>query len=155
MILTRVGSKLGSKPDVCCWNFGACYVLFTFINSGFTIIYLAVANTVVVTDTMTPNALFSVSACLCEIARKIAVASKQLAVSQLQLLCSVLCSCILFFVFIINYLLIEFTFILLFFISVTRSQTEFILFAICLSLHCAALFIDIFRQTNINHFFIG
>ena len=104
----RVGSKLGSKPDVCCWNFGACYVLFTFINSGFTIIYLAVANTVVVTDTVTPNALLIVSACLRGIARKITFASKRLAMSQLQLLCSVLCSCILFFVFIINYSLIEF-----------------------------------------------
>jgi len=82
--------------------------LFTFINSGFTIIYLAVANTVVVTDTVTPNALLIVSACLRGIARKITFASKRLAMSQLQLLCSVLCSCILFFVFIINYSLIEF-----------------------------------------------
>jgi hypothetical protein len=91
-----------------CWNFGACYVLSTFISSGFTIIHLAVANTVVVTDTVTPNALLIVSACLRGIARKITFASKRLAVSQLQLLCSVLCSCILFFVFIINYSLIEF-----------------------------------------------
>ena len=129
--------------------------LSIFVNSGFTIIYFAVTNTVVVTDTVTPNALLTVSACLCGIARKITIASKRLAVSQLQLLCSVLCSCIMFFVFIFNYLLIEFIFILLFFISVTRSQTEFILFAICLSLDCAALIIDIRRQTNITHFFIG
>jgi len=57
-------------------EFGACYVLFTFINGGFTIIYLAVANTVVVTDTVTPNALLIVSACLRGIARKITFASK-------------------------------------------------------------------------------
>ena len=102
-----VRSSVPSRT-LCCWNFGACYVLFTFINSGFTIIYLAVANTVVVTDTVTPNALFIVSACLRGIARKITFASERLAMSQLQLLCSVLCSCILCFVFFINYSLIEF-----------------------------------------------
>ena len=67
--------------------------LFLFVNSGFTIIYFAVTNTVVVTDMVTPNSLLTVSACLCRIARKITFASKRLAVSQLQLLCSILCSC--------------------------------------------------------------
>ena len=38
--------------------------LFLFVNSGFTIIYFAVTNTVVVTDMVTPNALLTVSACL-------------------------------------------------------------------------------------------
>ena len=104
--------------------------------------------------TRAPNAMPIIPTCLREIARKIIFASKRLGVSQLQLLCSVLCSCIMYFVFIINYLLIEFILIPLFFISVTRSQTEFILFAICLSLDCAALIIDIRRQTNITHFFI-
>ena len=102
-----VRSSVPSRT-LCCWSFGACCILFTFINSGFTIIYLAVANTVVVTDTVTPNALLIVSACLRGIARKITFASKRLAVSQLQLLCSVLCSCMMCFVFIINYSLIEF-----------------------------------------------
>ena len=129
--------------------------LILFVNSGFTIIYFAVTNTVVATDMVTPNASLTVSACLCGIARKFTFVGKRLAVSQLQLLCSVLCSCILFFVFIINCLLIESIFILLFFISVTRSQTELILFAICLLLDCAVLIIDIRRQTNITHFFIG
>ena len=64
-------------------------------------IFLAVAITVVVTDMVVPNTVPSISACLCRIARKIAVASKRLAVSQVQLLCSVLCSCILSFVIII------------------------------------------------------
>ena len=59
-------------------------------------IILAVAITVVVTDMVVPNTVLPMSACLCRIARKIAVASKRLAVSQVQLLCSVLCSCILF-----------------------------------------------------------
>jgi hypothetical protein len=66
-------------------------------------IFLAVAITVVVTDMVVPNTVLPMSACLCGIARKIAVASKRLAVSQVQLLCSVLCSCIYVFVFIINY----------------------------------------------------
>ena len=78
------------------------------LTAVFTIIYFAVTNTVVVTDTVTPNALLIVSACLRGIARKITFASKRLAMSQLQLLCSVLCSCIMCFVFIINYSLIEF-----------------------------------------------
>ena len=64
-------------------------------------IFLAVAITVVVTDMVVPNTLPPMSACLCGIARKITLASKRLAVSQVQLLCSVLCSIILFFVFII------------------------------------------------------
>ena len=66
-------------------------------------IILAVAITVVVTDMGVPDTVLPMSACLCGIARKIAVASKRLAVSQVQLLCSVLCSCIYVFVFIINY----------------------------------------------------
>ena len=66
-------------------------------------IFLAVAITVVVTDMVVPNTLPPISACLCRIARKITFASKRLAVSQVQLLCSVLCSCIHVFVFIINY----------------------------------------------------
>ena len=64
-------------------------------------IFLAVAITVVVTDMVVPNTVLPISACLCRIARKITFASKRLAVSQVQLLCSVLCSCILSFVFII------------------------------------------------------
>ena len=64
-------------------------------------IFLAVAITVVVTDMVVPNTLLPISACLCRIARKITFASKRLAVSQVQLLCSVLCSCILLFVLII------------------------------------------------------
>ena len=57
---------------------GSTRVIFLsiFVNSGFTIIYLAVANTVVVTDMVTPNALLTVSACLCRIARKIGIASE-------------------------------------------------------------------------------
>ena len=51
-------------------------VLFLFVNGGFTIIYFTVTNTVVVTDTVTPNALLTVSASLCGIARKITFASK-------------------------------------------------------------------------------
>ena len=65
-------------------------------------IFLAVAITVVVTDMVAPNTLHPILACLCRIARKIAFASKRLAVSQVQLLCSVLCSCIHVCVFIIN-----------------------------------------------------
>jgi len=34
----RVGSKLGSKPDVCCWNFGACCILPALGVVSFTII---------------------------------------------------------------------------------------------------------------------
>ena len=66
-------------------------------------LFLAVAITVVVTDMEVPNTVLPMSACLCGIARKIAFASKRLAVSQVQLLCSVLCSCIHVCVFIINY----------------------------------------------------
>ena len=66
-------------------------------------IFLAVAITVVVTDMVAPNTLLPISACLCRIARKNTFASKRLAVSQVQLLCSVLCSCIHVCVFIINY----------------------------------------------------
>ena len=66
-------------------------------------VFLAVAITVVVTDMVVPNTVLPMSACLCGIARKITFASKRLAVSQVQLLCSVLCSCIYVFVFIINY----------------------------------------------------
>ena len=65
--------------------------------------FLAVAITVVVTDMVVPNTVLPMSACLCGIARKITFASKRLAVSQVQLLCSVLCSCIHVCVFIINY----------------------------------------------------
>ena len=57
-------------------------------------LFLAVAITVVVTDMVVPNTVLPMSACLCRIARKISFASKRLAVSQVQLLCSVLCSCI-------------------------------------------------------------
>ena len=39
-------------------------------------IILAVAMTVVVTDMVVPNTVLPMSACLCRIARKIAVASK-------------------------------------------------------------------------------
>ena len=39
-------------------------------------LFLAVAITVVVTDMVVPNTLLPISACLCRIARKIAVASK-------------------------------------------------------------------------------
>ena len=66
-------------------------------------LFLAVAITVVVTDMVVPNTVLPMSACLCGIARKITFASKRLAVSQVQLLCSVLCSCIHVCVFIINY----------------------------------------------------
>ena len=64
----RVGSKL-------------VMFMFILVNGGFTIIFLAVANTVVVTDMVAPNAMFTVSACLCRIARKIGIASEWLAVS--------------------------------------------------------------------------
>ena len=77
------------------------------VSASFTIIYFLVTNTVVVTAMVTPNALLIISACLCGISRKIALASKRLAVSQLQVLCSVLCSCIVCFcVFIIIYYLL-------------------------------------------------
>ena len=66
-------------------------------------IFLAVAITVVVTDMVVPNTVLPMSACLCRIARKITFAGKRLDVSQVQLLCSVLCSCIHVFMFIINY----------------------------------------------------
>ena len=66
-------------------------------------LFLAVAITVVVTDMVVPNTVLLMSACLCGIARKITFASKRLAVSQVQLLCSVLCSCIHVVMFIINY----------------------------------------------------
>ena len=56
-------------------GFEASYVLFIFFNSGFTVIYLAVANTVVVTDMVTPNAMLTVSACQCKIARKLGIGS--------------------------------------------------------------------------------
>ena len=73
----RVGSKLGSKPDIHIAGTSKLVMfLFLFVNSGFTIIYFAVTNTVVVTDTVTPNALLTVSACLCGIARKVVIASK-------------------------------------------------------------------------------
>ena len=39
-------------------------------------LFLAVAITDVVTDMVVPNTLLPISACLCRIARKIAVASK-------------------------------------------------------------------------------
>ena len=66
-------------------------------------VFLAVAITVVVTDMVVSNTVLPMSACLCRIARKIAFASKRLAVSQVQILCSVLRSCIHVCVFIINY----------------------------------------------------
>ena len=71
--------------------------LSIFVNSGFTLIYFAVKHAIVVTDMVTPNALPTVSACLCGTARNIGFASKRLAVSRLQPLSSVLCSFILCF----------------------------------------------------------
>ena len=60
----RVGSKLGSKPDVYVAGILKLVMFLSiFVDSGFTIIYFAVTNTVVVTDTVTPNALLIVSAC--------------------------------------------------------------------------------------------
>ena len=62
-------------------------------------IFLAVAITVVVTDMVVPNALLPISACLCRIARKIAVASKTIGCkpSATSVFCSVflhLCFCV-------------------------------------------------------------
>ena len=56
------GMRVGSKTVM---------FLSSFFNSGFTIIVLAVAITVVVTDMVAPNTLHPISACLCRIARKI------------------------------------------------------------------------------------
>ena len=71
-------------------------------------LFLGYKHRVLVIGTRAPNAMLIIPTCLRGIARKITFASKRLAVSQLQRLCSVLCSCIMFFVFIINYSLIEF-----------------------------------------------
>ena len=62
-------------------------------------IILAVAITVVVTDMVVPNTLLPISACLCRIARKIAVASKTIGCepSATSVFCSVflhLCFCV-------------------------------------------------------------
>ena len=72
------------------------------------LLFLGYKHRVLVIGTRAPNAMPIIPTCLREIARKITFASKRLAVSQLQLLCSVLCSCMMCFVFIINYSLIEF-----------------------------------------------
>ena len=62
-------------------------------------IFLAVAITVVVTDMVVPNTVLPMSACLCRIARKIAVASKTIGCepSATSVFCSVflhLCFCV-------------------------------------------------------------
>ena len=82
-------------------GFEGSYVFVFFCQQRLYNYFLAVAIIVVVTDMVAPNTLLPMSACLCRIARKIVFASKRLAVSQVQLLCSVLCSCIHVFVFII------------------------------------------------------
>ena len=92
-------------------GFEGSYVFVFLCQQRFYNYFLAVAITVVVTDMVAPNTLPPISACLCRIARKIGFASEWLAVSQLQLMCSILCSCIHVFVFIINCLLIDLIFI--------------------------------------------
>ena len=65
------GASALANPSV--MRVGSKTVMFlsSFVNSGLTIIVLAVAITVVVTDMVAPNTLLPISACLCRITRKI------------------------------------------------------------------------------------
>ena len=81
--------------------------LSIFVNSGFTIIYFTVTNTVVVTDMVTPNALLTVSVCLCRIARKIRIANCNFCVLFGDLICVLAFHVFVFIIIDLWFLLID------------------------------------------------